>query len=183
MPQWRFTSAGKPGPATRLVFDLDPGEDVTMRQLCEVAHAVRELMDDIGLPVYPASPAGARGCTVCPLADTPVSSSGASVLARRVAQQLEQSMPKLVTATMTKSLRTGKVLSGLEPEQRGEDHDRAVLVARARASDGGRAADVGREFDDPRTAAIAINRGAAPGSPSTATCSPNSTTRRAARTG
>ena len=30
VPQWRFTAAGKPGPATRLVFDLDPGEGVTM---------------------------------------------------------------------------------------------------------------------------------------------------------
>ena len=39
----------------------------------------------------------------------PVSSRGASVLAKRVAQQLEQTMPKLVTATMTKSLRAGKV--------------------------------------------------------------------------
>jgi len=108
VPQWRFTSSGKPGPATRLVFDLDPGEGVTMTQLCEVAHAVRELMDDIGLTVYPLT-SGSKGLHLyAPLAD-PVSSSGAAVLARRVAQQLEQSMPKLVTATMTKSLRAGKV--------------------------------------------------------------------------
>src|SRR4029078_10990835 len=31
------------------------------------------------------------------------------VLARRIAMQLEKTMPKRVTATMTKSLRTGKV--------------------------------------------------------------------------
>ena len=48
VPQWRFGADGAPGPATRLVFDLDPGESVTMTQLCEVAHAVRELVDDIG---------------------------------------------------------------------------------------------------------------------------------------
>ncbi len=108
VPQWRFTSGGKPGPATRLVFDLDPGEGVTMPQLCEVANAVRELMDDIGLTVYPLT-SGSKGLHLyAPLAE-PVSSSGAVVLARRVAQQLEQSMPKLVTATMTKSLRAGKV--------------------------------------------------------------------------
>ncbi len=41
--------------------------------------------------------------------EEPVSSRGASVLAKRVAQQLEKAMPKLVTATMTKSLRAGKV--------------------------------------------------------------------------
>ncbi|WP_099245969.1 ATP-dependent DNA ligase [Mycobacterium sp. shizuoka-1] len=108
VPQWRFTPDGKPGPATRLVFDLDPGEGVTMPQLCEVANAVRELMDDIGLTVYPLT-SGSKGLHLyAPLAD-PVSSNGAVVLARRVAQQLEQSMPTLVTATMTKSLRAGKV--------------------------------------------------------------------------
>ncbi|BBZ77618.1 multifunctional non-homologous end joining protein LigD [Mycolicibacterium anyangense] len=108
VPQWRFTSAGKPGPATRLVFDLDPGEGVEMPQLCEVANGVRELMDDIGLTVYPLT-SGSKGLHLyAPLAE-PVSSSGAAVLARRVAQQLEQSMPALVTATMTRSLRAGKV--------------------------------------------------------------------------
>ncbi|MFN8033648.1 MAG: ATP-dependent DNA ligase [Mycobacterium sp.] len=108
VPQWRFTPVGKPGPATRLVFDLDPGDGVTMPQLCEVADAVRELMDDIGLTVYPLT-SGSKGLHLyAPLAE-PVSSSGAAVLARRVAQQLEQSMPTLVTATMTKSLRAGKV--------------------------------------------------------------------------
>ncbi|WP_445168755.1 ATP-dependent DNA ligase [Mycolicibacterium sp. Dal123E01] len=108
VPQWRFTPDGKPGPATRLVFDLDPGEGVTMPQLCEVANAVRELMEDIGLTVYPLT-SGSKGLHLyAPLAD-PVSSNGAVTLARRVAQQLEQSMPKLVTATMTKSLRAGKV--------------------------------------------------------------------------
>ncbi|WP_370507522.1 ATP-dependent DNA ligase [Mycobacterium sp. SA01] len=108
VPQWRFTADGKIGPATRLVFDLDPGEGVTMPQLCEVANAVRELMDDIGLTVYPLT-SGSKGLHLyAPLAD-PVSSSGAVVVARRVAEQLEKSMPKLVTATMTKSLRAGKI--------------------------------------------------------------------------
>lgn len=107
VPQWRFVNHTV-GPATRLVFDLDPGEGVTMKQLCEVAQAVRELMGDIGLTTYPLT-SGSKGLHLyAPLAD-PVSSRGAVVLAKRVAQQLEQSMPKLVTATMTKSVRTGKV--------------------------------------------------------------------------
>ncbi|ORV83591.1 ATP-dependent DNA ligase [Mycobacterium interjectum] len=116
VPQWRFvaewTRSGaeqlKPGPATRLVFDLDPGEGVTMPQLCEVAHAVRELMSDIGLSLFPLT-SGSKGLHLYAPLDTPVSSKGATVLAKRVAQQLEQTMPKLVTSTMTKSLRAGKV--------------------------------------------------------------------------
>ena len=107
VPQWRFVGKD-PGPATRIVFDLDPGDDVTFRQLCEVAHEVRDLIADIGLTTYPLT-SGSKGLHLyVPLAD-PVSSNGASVLAKRIAQQLEKTMPKQVTATMTKNLRTGKV--------------------------------------------------------------------------
>lgn len=116
VPQWRFVAQWtrskaeerKPGPATRLVFDLDPGEGVTMTHLCEVAHAVRELITDIGLTTFPLT-SGSKGLHLYTPLDEPVSSGGASVLAKRIAQQLEKAMPKLVTSTMTKSLRTGKV--------------------------------------------------------------------------
>jgi bifunctional non-homologous end joining protein LigD len=115
VPQWRFTAEWtrkgeelKPGPATRLVFDLDPGEGVTMAQLAEVARAVRDLIADIGLTTYPLT-SGSKGMHLYSPLDKPVSSRGAVVLAKRVAQQLETSMPKLVTSTMTKSVRAGKV--------------------------------------------------------------------------
>ncbi|AFM19005.1 DNA ligase D/DNA polymerase LigD [Mycolicibacterium chubuense NBB4] len=108
VPQWRFDDTGSVGPATRIVFDLDPGEGVSMRQLCEVAHEVRDLITDIGLQTFPLT-SGSKGLHLyVPLQD-PISSRGASVLAKRVAQQLEQTMPKRVTATMTRSLRDGKV--------------------------------------------------------------------------
>jgi bifunctional non-homologous end joining protein LigD len=115
VPQWRFvaewTRKGedlKPGPATRLVFDLDPGDGVTMAQLAKVARAVRNLIADIGLTTFPLT-SGSKGLHLYTPLDKPVSSQGAVALAKRVAQQLETSMPKLVTSTMTKSLRTGKV--------------------------------------------------------------------------
>jgi bifunctional non-homologous end joining protein LigD len=108
VPQWRFVTPDSPGPATRIVFDLDPGEGVTFRQLCEVAHEVRGFITDIGLTTFPLT-SGSKGLHLyVPLAE-PVSSQGASVLAKRIAVQLEKAMPKQVTATMTKSLRTGKV--------------------------------------------------------------------------
>ncbi|MCW2626994.1 ATP-dependent DNA ligase [Mycobacterium sp.] len=117
VPQWRFVAGGRsgvgedavhPGPATRLVFDLDPGEGVTMKQLCEVAQAVKDLMSDIGLTTYPLT-SGSKGLHLYAPLEEPVSSRGAVVLAKRVAQQLEQAMPKLLTSTMTKSVRAGKV--------------------------------------------------------------------------
>src|ERR1700722_4816526 len=115
VPQWRFvaewTRSGevfKPGPATRLVFDLDPGDGVTMAQLAVVARAVRDLVAGIGLTTFPLT-SGRKGMHLYSPLDKPVSNQGAVVLAKRVAQQLEESMPKLVTSTMTKSLRAGKV--------------------------------------------------------------------------
>jgi DNA ligase D-like protein (predicted ligase)/DNA ligase D-like protein (predicted polymerase)/DNA ligase D-like protein (predicted 3'-phosphoesterase) len=115
VPQWRFAAEWtrngqelKPGPATRLVFDLDPGEGVTMAQLAEVARAVRDLMADIGLTTFPLT-SGSKGLHLYAPLDKPVSSRGAVVLAKRVAQQLEKAMPELVTSTMTKSVRVGKV--------------------------------------------------------------------------
>ncbi|AQA02187.1 ATP-dependent DNA ligase [Mycobacterium sp. MS1601] len=107
VPQWRFES-GVAGPATRLVFDLDPGDDVPMSQLCEVARAVRDLMADVGLTVYPLT-SGSKGMHLYARFADPVSSRGAVVLAKRVAQQLEQVMPKKVTSSMSKSQRAGKV--------------------------------------------------------------------------
>ena len=59
VPQWRFVGDAV-GPATRIVFDLDPGEGVTFRQLCEVAHEVRDLLTDIGLTTFPLT-SGSKG--------------------------------------------------------------------------------------------------------------------------
>ena len=116
VPQWRFVAEWtrsdaeqlKPGSATRLVFDLDPGEGVTMAQLAEVAYAVRDLIDGIGLTTFPLT-SGSKGLHLYAPLSQPVSSKGATVLAKRVAQQLEKTMPKLVTSTMAKSVRAGKV--------------------------------------------------------------------------
>lgn len=118
VPQWRFLDAdgrsgasrdtGAVGPATRMVFDLDPGDGVTMVQLCRVAFEVRDLITGIGLPTFPLT-SGSKGLHLYVPLQNPISSPGASALAKRVAQQLEQAMPELVTATMTRSLRAGKV--------------------------------------------------------------------------
>ena len=45
VPQWRFVD-DEPGPATRLVFDLDPGDNVSLAQCAEVAIAVRDMIAD-----------------------------------------------------------------------------------------------------------------------------------------
>ncbi|MGB0963040.1 MAG: non-homologous end-joining DNA ligase, partial [Mycobacterium sp.] len=117
VPQWRFLDrggrtgegrdSGAVGPATRIVFDLDPGDGVTMVQLCRVAFEVRDLMTSIGLPTFPLT-SGSKGLHLYVPLQNPISSPGASVLAKRVAEQLEQAMPEQVTAKMTRSLRAGR---------------------------------------------------------------------------
>lgn len=112
VPQWRFVHAGatglQPGPATRLVFDLDPGDGIDMAQLVRVARAVRELLAGIGLATFPVT-SGSKGIHLYTPLDKPVSSRGAALLAKHVARQLENTMPTLVTATMAKRARAGKV--------------------------------------------------------------------------
>jgi bifunctional non-homologous end joining protein LigD len=107
VPQWRFVDH-KPGPATRLVFDLDPGPGVPMTQLADVARTIRDLLADIGLSTYPVT-SGSKGLHLYVPLEQPVSSRGATTLAKKLAQQLEQASPRLITSTMTKSVRAGKV--------------------------------------------------------------------------
>jgi bifunctional non-homologous end joining protein LigD len=115
VPQWRFVAdealardRAKPGPATRLVFDLDPGPGVQMTQLADVARTIRDLLADLGLSTYPVT-TGSKGLHLYVPLNQPVSSTGATTLAKKLAQQLEQASPKQVTSTMTKSIRAGKV--------------------------------------------------------------------------
>ena len=169
VPQWRFVAEWtrsnaeelKPGPATRLVFDLDPGEGVTMARLAEVARAVRDLIADIGLTTFPLT-SGSKGLHLYAPLEQPVSSRGATVLAKRVAQQLENAMPKLVTSTMTKSLRAGKVFLDWSQNSALQDDDRAVFAARPRAPDGRGAAHLGGTRR-PEAAPAALRRGAEAG--------------------
>ncbi len=155
VPQWRFvaewTRAGeelKPGPATRLVFDLDPGAGVTMRQLTDVARMIRDLIADIGLTTFPVT-SGSKGIHLYAPLDNPVSSRGAVVLAKRVAQQLEKTIPKLVTATMTKSVRAGKVFVDWS-QNNGSKTTIAPYSLRGRAQPTVAAPRAWEELDDPR---------------------------------
>ena len=134
---------------------------------------MRELMSDIGLTPIP-SPAAARACTsTC---RWPIRSARGArrCWRKRVAQQLEKSMPKLVTATMTKSLRAGKVFldwsqnsaakTTIAPySMRGREHP---TVAAPRTWE---------EIEDPDCATCASTR-CSNASNATAICSPRSTT-------
>ncbi|MFB7877834.1 ATP-dependent DNA ligase [Nocardia sp. NPDC056064] len=107
VPQWRFDGERR-GPATRIVFDLDPGPDAGLAECARVALAVRDMVAGIGLRAFPVT-SGSKGIHLYVPLDRVMSSSGASTVAKQVATNLQQLHPDLVTATMAKAARTGKV--------------------------------------------------------------------------
>ncbi|MFD4367098.1 ATP-dependent DNA ligase [Rhodococcus sp. NPDC058521] len=107
VPQWRFEGAER-GPATRLVFDLDPGEGIGLAECAGVARAVRDLVQNLGWRAFPVT-SGSKGIHVYVPLDRPLNGTGASTIAKQVATGLEKMMPDLVTATMAKAVRAGKV--------------------------------------------------------------------------
>lgn len=107
VPQWRF-DGDTPGPATRLVFDLDPGPGAGLRECARVALGVRDMVAEIGMRAFPVT-SGSKGIHLYVPLDRVLSPGGASTVAKQVATNLEQLLPDLVTATMAKSVRAGKV--------------------------------------------------------------------------
>ncbi|MEV5649293.1 ATP-dependent DNA ligase [Nocardia sp. NPDC052254] len=107
VPQWRFAGA-RPGPVTRLVFDLDPGPGVGLADCAVVALWIRDTVRDAGLDAYPVT-SGSKGIHVYVPLDRVLSSGGASTVAKQLATGLAQLHPELVTATMAKAARPGKI--------------------------------------------------------------------------
>ncbi|WP_051164311.1 ATP-dependent DNA ligase [Nocardia testacea] len=107
VPQWRF-DGGERGPATRLVFDLDPGPGAGLPECARVALGIRDMVGEIGMRAYPLT-SGSKGIHLYVPLDRTLSPGGASTVAKQVAENLEKLLPDLVTATMAKKVRAGKV--------------------------------------------------------------------------
>ncbi|MGW4529690.1 ATP-dependent DNA ligase [Nocardia sp. NPDC004340] len=107
VPQWCFDGP-EVGDITRLVFDLDPGPGAGLAQCAEVALILRDVVREVGLPAYPVT-SGSKGIHIYVPLDRRLGPNGASAVAKQVATNLQQLRPELVTATMAKSAREGKV--------------------------------------------------------------------------
>ncbi|GAB2654941.1 ATP-dependent DNA ligase [Nocardia goodfellowii] len=107
VPQWRF-DGDRIGYATRIVFDLDPGPGAGLPECARVALLVREMVEGIGLRTFPVT-SGSKGIHLYVPLDKTLSPGGASTVAKQVATNLEKLHPDLVTATMAKNVRAGKV--------------------------------------------------------------------------
>lgn len=106
--QWTVSDGGEPLGANRLVIDLDPGEGAGLDRCAEVALLVRDGLAAHGLDCHPVT-SGSKGLHLYAFLDDPMPPEETTAIAKELAETLEKAHPKLVTATMTKSRRTGKV--------------------------------------------------------------------------
>src|SRR5690625_4585506 len=107
VPQWTLEN-DDPGRTRRIVIDLDPGEGVDLDTTAKVALRVRDLLAEAGLDSYPVT-SGSKGIHLYARLNKAVTSKGASAVAREIAKTLAKQTPDLVTATMKRSIRAGKV--------------------------------------------------------------------------
>ncbi|CRK60827.1 ATP-dependent DNA ligase clustered with Ku protein, LigD [Alloactinosynnema sp. L-07] len=107
VPQWTIGARGAARRPDRLVFDLDPGEPATIVECCEVALRLREVLADDGLTAV-AKTSGSKGMQLY-AAVTTTSAEQTSDYAKRLAEQLEAELPRLVVSRMAKDLRRHKV--------------------------------------------------------------------------
>ena len=110
--QWTVEEDGTPRNPNRLVIDLDPGEPAGLHECARVALLVRDALAERDLACSPVT-SGSKGLHLyAPLPDTgraSLDSDGTTALAKEVAEELQKEHPDLVTATMTKAKRPGKV--------------------------------------------------------------------------
>jgi bifunctional non-homologous end joining protein LigD len=106
--QWRVGRNGQPRNADRLVIDLDPGEPAGLHECCQVALLVREKLAERDLPTRPVL-SGSKGLHLYATLPRRLPGEESTALAKEVAEELQGEHPRLVTATMTKARRGGKV--------------------------------------------------------------------------
>ena len=93
---------------TMVVFDLDPGPPAGIVDCAQVALWVRELLDSLGLTLFPKT-SGSKGLQLYLPLNTPSGYDATKGFAKAVAQVLEKHHPDRVVSVMRKDLRGGKV--------------------------------------------------------------------------
>lgn len=109
VPQWRVGPRGAVHGPDRLVIDLDPGAPAGLAECVEVAHAVRERLAADGLDAVPVT-SGGKGMQLYAAVSGSQDAMTVHDYVRRLAEDLERRLPRLVVSRMTRSLRPGRVL-------------------------------------------------------------------------
>jgi DNA primase len=92
----------------RLIFDLDPDEDLGWHRVIAAAFAVRDLLAKLGLQSFPKTTGGKGLHVVVPIAPT-LDWDGAKEFSRAVVAKLASDEPHLYTASLGKQARHGRI--------------------------------------------------------------------------
>jgi bifunctional non-homologous end joining protein LigD len=92
----------------RLIFDLDPGEDVPWSAVVDAAHDVRARLDDLGLQSFVKTSGGKGLHVVLPIEPT-LDWDQAKAFCASVAESMAKSDSRRYIATMSKSARKGRI--------------------------------------------------------------------------
>ncbi len=96
------------GSPTSIVFDLDPGTGADIRQCIQVALLVKEVIEQLGLKLFPKV-SGSKGIQLYLPLNTASTYDITQPFARSIAQLIEKREPKLAISEMPKQKRAGKV--------------------------------------------------------------------------
>ncbi|WP_298890958.1 non-homologous end-joining DNA ligase [uncultured Serinicoccus sp.] len=108
VPQWRVDDDGAALPPDRLVVDLDPGPGAGLQECSRVALLVRERLEAVGLESRPVT-SGSKGMQLYAGLEGTRGADEVSAVTKALAEKLAEDHPDLVTARMSKSLRSHKV--------------------------------------------------------------------------
>ncbi len=92
----------------RLVFDLDPGTDITWRQIVEAARTLRDLLADLGLVSFVKTSGGKGLHIVVPMVRRS-SWEQAKAFTAAVVREMVRREPQRYVATISKWARTGRI--------------------------------------------------------------------------
>lgn len=110
VPLWHIgRRRSLPAPPDHMVFDLDPGEGMSIVECCTVGRAIADLLEERKQSCWPKT-SGSKGLQLyAPLRGRPTWDKVRED-AHQIATRLEQDLPQLVVSNMRKSLRKGRVL-------------------------------------------------------------------------
>jgi bifunctional non-homologous end joining protein LigD len=117
------------GTPTSIVFDLDPGTGVDIRQCIEVALLLKDVIERLGLKLFPKV-SGSKGIQLHLPLNTSSSYEITQPFAHSVAQLIEKQKPDLAVSEMPRQKRIGKVFIDWSQNS---DHKTTVGVYSLRA--------------------------------------------------